>query len=160
MRDQLRKPWAFSSDAKCRTWRVPGVRGDWSPRPHSPKPFHGEEIRKFTWASGVHKWQLRITSVKERVCKRAEDRSRKPHGGPSTAHGPWGGGGWGGVWGWRESVRGGGPQDHWVIRRASASGARAGPQEEEQKAGFSVPPRHEGRQRGSATTGSLPPWWS
>ena len=128
MRDQLRKLWVFSSDAQCRTWRVPGVRGDWSPRPHSPKPFHGEEIRNFTQASGVQRWQLRITSVEERVFKRTEDQSRKPHGGPSTAHGAWGGG-----------RSGAGPQDHWVRRRASASGAQAGPQEE-QKAGFLVSP--------------------
>lgn len=96
MRDQLQKPRVFSSDAECRTWRIPGVRGDWSPRPHSRKPFHGKEIRKFTQASGVNRWQLKITSVEERVCKRAEDPPR--HTGPE--------------------VRGAVPQDSGVIRRA------------------------------------------
>ena len=145
MRNQLQKPWIFSSDAECRTWRVPGVRGDWSPRPHSQKPFHGKEIRKFTQASGVHRWQLRITSVEERVCKRAEDQSRKPHGGPSTAHWAWGGGsGASGPWGDKKSLS---------IR------GTAGPQEE-QKAGFTVSPQCEGQQRGSATAGSQPPLWS
>lgn len=148
MSDQLRKPWVFSSDAECWTWRVPGVRGDWSPRPHSPKPFHGEKIRKFTGASGVHRRQLRITSVEERVCKRAEDRSRKPHGGPSTAHGLGRG---------AEGDRASGPLGEKKSLSIRGTGRSSGRRTESR---VHCLPRREGRQRGSATAGSHPRQWS
>lgn len=147
MSDQVWIAQVFSSDAEhrewvCwatrRTWRVPGGhRGGWSPHPHSPKPFHGEEALKFTYACGVHRKQLRITSVWERAWERAEDRSQK--GGPST-----------------RGLRGA-PQDHWVIRRPSASGHRLVTGRMHRKQGFTVLPGMRGRQGSSTTPISHPP---